>query len=328
MAAFELQTPTTDRPISFYHVGPNAGTKNCNPGSSGHVGRPTVEALLAQGIHTITAIQRIEATSTFPPEVVIKSDDLKDESFLTSAFQGQDVVVLVPPLPELVTLQEPAVRAAAKAGVPYILPAEFGPDPFVTRLIEENQLLQDKKKIRDLNEELGVSSWISVVVGSFLDMNIISGLWGIDVENRKATIWTGAVGKINTLSVAQTGQATAAVLSLPEQDLSRYENKAFYVPSFHLTQKELLQTAQKATGTADQDWEIDYQDVNDALKDCNDKIQQKDATAPFVKFFLTHFREGSGGDYESKVDASEVKKLHEIGLQKEAVDDVLKRTVS
>ena len=260
---------------------------------------------------------------------MVKSGDLKDESFLTSTFQGQDVVVLMPPLPQLVSLQEPAVRAAARAGVPYILPAEFGPDPFASKLIEENQLLQDKKKkIRDLIEELGVSSWISVAVGPFLDMNIKSGLWGIDVENRKATIWTGAVGKVNASSVAQTGQASAAVLSLPGQDLSRYKNKAFYVPSFHLTQKELLQAFQKATGTADQDWEIDYQDVNDALKDCNDKIQQKDATAPFVKFFLAHFREGSGGDFESKVDASEVKKLHEIGLQKEAVDDVLKRTVS
>ncbi|WKT53237.1 hypothetical protein QSH57_003799 [Fusarium oxysporum f. sp. vasinfectum] len=305
------------------------GRKIAIIGSSGHVGRPTIEGLLAQGIHTITAVQRIEATSTFPPEVMVKSGDLKDESFLTSTFQGQAVVVLMPPLPQLVTLQEPAVRAAAKAGIPCILPAEFGADPFATRLIEENQLLQDKKKkIRDLIEELGVSSWISVAVGPFLDMNIKSGLWGIDVENRKATIWTGAVGKVNASSVAQTGQATAAVLSLPGQDLSRYKNKAFYVPSFHLTQKELLQVFQKATGTADQDWEIDYQDVNDALKDCNDKIQQKDATAPFVKFFLTHFREGSGGDFESKVDASEVKKLHEIGLQKEAIDDMLKRTVS
>ncbi|KAF5612317.1 NAD(P)-binding domain protein [Fusarium subglutinans] len=304
------------------------GRKIAIIGSSGQVGQPTVKALLAPGIHTITAVQRIEATSTFPPEVIVTYGDLKDEFFLASTFQGHDAVVLMPPLPHLVSLQEPAVRAAAKAGVPYILPAEFGPDPFSSKLIEDNQLLQDKQKIRDLIEELGVSSWISVAVGPFLDMNIKSGLWGIDVANRKATIWTGAVGKVNTSSVAQTGQATAAVLSLPGRDLSRCKNKAFYVPSFRLSQKELLLAVQKATGTADQDWEIDYQDVNDAMKDCNGKIQQKDAAAPFVKFFLTHFREGSGGDFESKVDVSEVKKLHEIGLQKEAIDDVLERTVS
>ncbi|KAG9495309.1 hypothetical protein J7337_013547 [Fusarium musae] len=287
------------------------GRKIAIIGSSGQVGRPTVEALVASGIHTITAVQRIEATSTFPPEVIVKSGDLKDESFLASTFQGQDAVVLMVPLPHLVSLQESA----------------FGPDPFASKLIEDNQLLQDKKKIRDLTEELGVSSWISVAVGPFPEM-IKSGLWGIDVENRRATIWTGAVGKVSTTSVVQTGQATAAVLSLPERDLSRYKNKAFYIPSFHLSQKELLLAVQKATGTTDQDWDIDYQDVIDGLKDCNDKIQQKDATAPFVKFFITHFREGSGGDFESKVDISEVKKLREVGLQKEAVDDVLKRIVS
>ncbi|CVL09281.1 hypothetical protein FPRO06_13431 [Fusarium proliferatum] len=234
------------------------GRKIAIIGSSGQVGQPTVKALLASGIHTITAVQRIEATSKFPPQVIVKCGDLKDESFLANTFQGHDAVVLMPPLTHLVSLQESAVRAAGKAGVRYILPAEFGPDPFASKLIEDNQLLQDKKKIRDLIEELGVSSWISVAVGPFLDMNIKSGLWGIDVEKRKATIWTGAIGKVNTSSVAQTGQATAAVLSLPGRNLSRYENKAFYVPSFHLSQKELLLAVQKATGTADQDWEIDY----------------------------------------------------------------------
>ncbi|KAF5636193.1 hypothetical protein F52700_5507 [Fusarium sp. NRRL 52700] len=122
--------------------------------------------------------------------------------------------------------------------------------------------------------------------------------------------------------------ATAAVLSLPARALSRYKNKAFYVPSYRLSQKELLLAVQKITGTADQDWEINYQDVNDALKDCNEKIEQKDATAPFVKFFLTHFRQGSGGDFEGKVNVSEVKKLYEVGFQNEVVDDVLERTVS
>ncbi|KAF5717916.1 oxidoreductase like [Fusarium mundagurra] len=227
------------------------GRKIAIIGSSGQVGQPTIKALLALGIHTITAVQRIEAASTFPPEVIVKTGDLKDESFLASTFQGHDAVVLMPPLPHLITLQESAVRAAAEAGVPYILPAEFGPDPFASKLIEDNQLLQDKKKIRDLIEELGVSSWISVAVGPFLDMNIKSGLWGIDVDNRKAKIWTGAVGKVNTSSVAQTGQATAAVLGLPEPDLSRYKNKAFYAPSFYLSQKELLLAVQKAIGMTD-----------------------------------------------------------------------------
>jgi uncharacterized protein YbjT (DUF2867 family) len=114
------------------------GRKIAIIGANGHVGDPTVKALLAQGVHTITAVQRLEATSNFSSEVVIKSGDLQDESFLASAFQGQDVVVLMPPLPHIISIQEPAVRAAAKVGVPYILPAEYGPDPFASWLVEQN----------------------------------------------------------------------------------------------------------------------------------------------------------------------------------------------
>ncbi|KAH6963141.1 putative oxidoreductase CipA-like protein [Fusarium avenaceum] len=303
------------------------GRKIAIIGSSGQVGSPTLKALLAKGIHTITAVQRAESTSTFPHEVLVKSGDLTDESFLVSVFQGQDAVVLMPPLSHITSIQEPAVSAAARAVVPYVFPAEFGPDPFATRLIQGNKLLQDKKKIRDLIEELGVSSWVSITVGPFLDMNIKSGLWGIDVENRKATIWNGATGKVNTSSVAHTGQVTAAVLSLPDVDLSQYKNKAFYVPSLHLTQQELLKAVQNATDTTEQDWDVKHQDIEDAIKDCNLKIQQNDDMAPFVKFFLTHFQENNGGDFEHKVVASEVEKLHMMGLQDETLESVLKSSL-
>ncbi|KAF5000288.1 hypothetical protein FGRMN_1920 [Fusarium graminum] len=306
---------------------PTQGRKIAIIGLSGQVGTPTVKELLAQGIHTITAVQRLESTSTFPHEVIVKNGDLNDESFLVSAFHGQDVVVLMPPIPHIISVQEPAVRAAAKAGVPYIFPSEFGPDPFASRLIEENQLLQNKKRIRDLIEDLGVSSWISITVGPFLDMNIKSGLWGFDIENRKATIWTGAVGKVNATSVANTGYATAAVLSLPEEDLARYRNKAFYVPSFHLTQRELLEAVQKATGTTEKDWEVKHQEIQDAFEDCNAKIQQGDDVAPFAKFFVTHFQEGNGGDFQHKIVIDDVEKLHKIGLGDEAIEDVLKASL-
>src|SRR5690242_17765987 len=102
------------------------GRKIAIIGGSGQVGNPTIKALLALQVHTITAVQRVEATSTFPSEVIVKTGDLQDESFLADAFKGQDVVVLMPPFPHIISVQEPAVRAAAKVGVPYILPAEYG----------------------------------------------------------------------------------------------------------------------------------------------------------------------------------------------------------
>jgi len=300
------------------------GRKIAITGGSGQLGKPTIESLLKLGVHTITAIQRPGATSTFPAEVIVKKGNLEDEAFLADVLKGQDALVLMPPLPQLVQLQEPAIRAAAKVGVPYVFPSEFGPDPFAGQLVEENGLLTAKKRIRDLIEKLGVSSWVSVAVGPWLDGGLDAGLWGVDAKARKAMLWRGAVAKANTATIAHTGQAVAAALSLPEADLAKYKNKAVYTPSFYLTQREILDAVQRATGTTDADWDIESRDVSEVAKEYEEKISQGDGFAPFVKFFVTHFLDGHGGDFNHKVDAAELKKLEQLGLQKEDLDQAVK----
>ncbi|KAI8679137.1 NAD(P)-binding domain-containingprotein [Fusarium keratoplasticum] len=300
------------------------GRKIAITGGSGQLGKPTIESLLKLGVHTITAIQRPGAISTFPVGVIVKKGNLEDEAFLADVLKGQDALVLMPPLPQLVHLQEPAIRAAAKVGVPYVFPSEFGPDPFAGQLVEENGLLIAKKSIRDLIEKLGVSSWVSVAVGPWLDDGLAAGLWGIDAKARKATIWRGADAKVNTATIAHTGQAVAAALSLPEADLAKYKNKAVYTPSFYLTQREMLDAVQRATGTTDADWDLESRNVNEVAKEYEEKISQGDGFAPFVKFFVTHFLEGHGGDFNHKVNAAELKKLEQLGLQKENLDQAIK----
>jgi hypothetical protein len=63
-----------------------------------------LKALLAQGVHTITAIQRSDATSMFPSEVIVNKGDLEDETFLVDVFKGQDSIVLMPPLSHVISL--------------------------------------------------------------------------------------------------------------------------------------------------------------------------------------------------------------------------------
>lgn len=303
------------------------GRKIAIIGASGQLGKPMVEALIGFAAHTVTAIQRSDATSTLPAGVIVKKGDLEDENFLAEALKGQDALVLMPPLSHLVELQKPAIRAAAKVGVPYIFPSEFGPDPFAGQLVEENGLLVAKKSIRDFIEELGVSSWVSIAVGPWLEAGLSQGLWGIDAKARKATIWKGADAKASTASVPHTGEAVAAVLSLPEADLAKYKNKAVYTPSFHLTQHEILEAVQKVTGTTDRDWDIQVRDVDEVAKDYEAKIKAGDQMAGFVKFFVTHFLAGHGGDFEHKVDSSELKKLESLGLRKESLDEVVRLAV-
>jgi len=163
-----------------------------------------------------------------------------------------------------------------------------------------------------------------VAIGPWLDDGLVKGLFGIDAKARKATIWQGADAKAATATTAHTGEALAAVLSLPETDLAKYKNKAVYTPSFHLTQREILQAVQRATGTVDADWDIKSRDVNEVAKEYEEKIREGDGMAPYVKFFVTHFLEGHGGDFESKVDAAELEKLEQLGLRKENLDQVIK----
>nr|CEG04482.1 unnamed protein product [Fusarium clavum]CEG05765.1 unnamed protein product [Fusarium clavum] len=300
------------------------GRKIAIIGASGKLGKPTIDALAGLGAHTITAIQRPEAASTFPTGITVKKGNLKDEAFLTEVLKGQDALVLMPPLAQLVELQEPAIRAAANAGVPYILPSEFGPDPFAGQLVEENELLIAKKRIRDLIESLGVSSWISIAVGPWLDEGLTQGMWGIEPKTRKATIWRGADAKMNTATISHTAEAVAAVLSLPEADLTKYKNKAVYTPSFHLTQREILDAVQRATGTTDVDWDIKTHDFNEVAKEYEYQIAQGDGVAPFIKFFVTHFLEGHGGDFNHKVDSMELEKLEQLGLHKEDLIQAIK----
>ncbi|KAH8806142.1 putative oxidoreductase CipA-like protein [Xylogone sp. PMI_703] len=300
------------------------GRKIAILGASGQLGKPTVTALLGLGGHTITAIQRSDANSTFPAGVIVEKGNLEDENFLTKVLKDQDVLILMPPLSHLVSLQEPAIRAAAKVGVPYILPSEFGPDPFAGKLVEENGLLIAKKGVRDLISSLGVSSWVSVAIGPWLEGGLAMGLWGIDPKARKATLWSGASAKVNTASVPHTAEAVAAVVSLPEEDLAKYKNKAVYAPSFHLTQKEILEAVQRVTGTTDADWDITSRNVDEVLKESEEKIKQGDGMAAFVKFFAMHFVEGQGGDFNHRVDAAELAKLEKLGLHKESLEQVIK----
>lgn len=303
------------------------GRKVAFIGASGQLGAPTVKALVAQGVHTITAIQRQESTGSFPAEVIVKKGDLEDETFLADVLKGQDVLVLMPPLSKLVELQTTAVRAAAKARVPYIFPSEFGPDPYAQQLIEENGLLQAKRQIRDLIDDLGVSTWISVANGPWLDAGLKNGMWGVDAKARKATLWGGANGKANTATVAHTAQVVAAALSMPEADLSQYKRKAVYAPSWHLTQREILEATQRATGTTNDDWDISTANVRDVAKAYEEGIKQGDGMAPYTKFYVTQFLEGHGGDFQSKISAAELAKLEKLGLQKENLEEAILVTI-
>ena len=63
---------------------------------------------------------------------------------------------------------------------------------------------------------------------------------GIDIKNRTAVLWDGGNAKISTTTVRRAVEAVAVLLSLPDAELAQFQNEMFYVSSFYVTQRELL----------------------------------------------------------------------------------------
>ncbi|KAH7153291.1 hypothetical protein EDB81DRAFT_855713 [Dactylonectria macrodidyma] len=295
------------------------GRKITIVGGTGTVGSVTLSALLAKNIHTITAISRVDSTATFPDACIVKKGSY-DEEFLGSALKDQDVLIL-----QLgrfgVDVQDTFFRAAVKAGVKYILPTEFGSDPEATQMVKEQPALWGKAERRKLVQDLG-GSWIAVVNNPWFDWSMGNGLWGIDINAQKATLWSGGNTRANTTTLKRVGEAVAELLSLPEEELAAYKNKCFYVSSFYVTQREMLDSVQRVTGTTDEDWVIENKEIAVVASESDEEVKKGNMMAAIPKFYSAHFRQGHGGDYNHKLD------LEKFGFAKEDIDTVVKGVVA
>src|SRR3569833_98327 len=296
------------------------GRKIAIVGASGTIGAPTLAALLAQGIHTITAITRSESNSTFPNGVQIQKGSCTDESFLVSALRGQDVLVLMLGHGGI-EQQTPLIRAAGKAGVAYALPVEYSSDPEATDLVAASPFLGFRKHFRLLAEEVGVS-WICIANNPWIDWSLAAGFWKIDIKGRRATLLWGGNTKFVTTTLDATAKGIASVLSLPEAELAEYKNKSVYLMSFRTTQREILESVLRATQTTEADWAIESVGGDQLVAGGKEAMAKHDIPLATAGHYAAHMKEGMGGDYIAKVD--DMKKL---GVEPENMEEVVKRVV-
>ncbi|KAK2029756.1 NAD(P)-binding protein [Colletotrichum zoysiae] len=290
-------------------------------GASGTIGGLTLNALCEKKIHTITAITRASSSATFPADVTVKAGDYTDKEFLVSALRGQDVVILQLSFDSFMTVQTPLIRAAAKAGVKWVLPTEFGSDTAPSKLMDANPFLSAKKQFRDLTEELGMS-WVAVVNNPWFDWSLPQGFWGIDIKSRSARLFDGGTTKFVTTTLSNTARGTAGLLSLPEAELEAFRNAPVYLKSFYVTQREVFDSVLRATGTEEKDWKVEVPDAAQAVSEAEDKFKQGDHGGMIVAFYINHMRSGWGGDYYAKVGD-----LSKLGIAEENLDEVVEKVV-
>ncbi|OOF89794.1 hypothetical protein ASPCADRAFT_212469, partial [Aspergillus carbonarius ITEM 5010] len=182
-------------------------------GAGGTIGTHITRALLATGTHTITALTRPTSTNQLPSGIKIAHVDYNNETTLISALKDQQflIITMAPTAPR--DTHSKLVHAAAKAGVPYIIPNSYAGDIENVSLGEDTILGPIAQGQREEINRLGMH-WVSICCGFWYDYSLAGGesRFGFDFENRSVTMYDEGETRTSTTTLAQVGRAVARVL--------------------------------------------------------------------------------------------------------------------
>ncbi|KAL8932110.1 MAG: hypothetical protein Q9211_006523 [Gyalolechia sp. 1 TL-2023] len=287
-------------------------------GASGNVGKPTVDALLAAGGFTVTALTRKGSSATFPSEVKVQSvDDTYPPDQLLAAFKGQDAVINLLP-PSDVKQANSIADAAAEAGVKRYIPSQFGSDtanpqvvalvPIFTAKVQMTEYLKTK-------ESTGMS-WSAVVNGAFFDWGLQNGFLGFDLKSHSATIFDSGDSQVNFTTLPTVGQGVAAVLSNPAETANRY----IYIQSVKASQNQILAALEKSTGKK---WNVSKRTTAEASQTGGEKLAKGDMSGIADLIVGGIYSGAPGADYAAS------RKLDNdlLGLKQAPVEELVDRLV-
>ncbi|KAJ9144190.1 NAD(P)-binding protein [Pleurostoma richardsiae] len=305
-------------------------------GAGGQIGRHMTAALLASGKHTITALTRPNSTSKLPAGLKVVPVDYTDEAALVAALAGQQFLIITLAFTAPPDTHSRIVRAAAAAGVPYVMPNVYTQDLVANEKFGAESLMGPVLKAHvDEIVSLGVSAPVVLVTGFWYEFSLAAGepWYGIDVRARRAVLFDGGgAARVNTTTWPQCGRGVAALLALkelPEDEgdaapaLSRFANGFVYVSSFRVSQREMLDSVQRVTGTKDADWEITTESAAERYKKGVEDAQKGNQLGFARSLYARAFFPSGEGDYETH------RGLHNevLGLPKEDLDEATKVAV-
>lgn len=174
----------------------------------------------------------------------------------------------------------------------------------------------------------------------------IPAAFGFDFENRAVTYFDEGDTKISVstwpqvypptvclekkkmLILFKVGRAVAAILSLPivpegsnpEACLENYKNKVVYINSFTISQKDMLQSALRVTGTQESEWTFTKDSSVERYTTGNKEIAEGKRVG-FAKLMYTRVFYNDGcGDFEN--NKGTLNGL--LGLPREDIDEATK----
>lgn len=279
--------------------------------AGGQIGSHILAALLKSGKQSVTVIQRPDSTNTLPEGTNITSIDYYNEkTALVNALKGHQFLVVTMSVSAPQDMITKLIHAAAEAQVDYILPNWYGQDPEDVSLREDTMLLasffeniQKESKAAGIPYVLlGCNFWYEFSLGGGPNR------YGFDFKKKTLTLFDKGEKRLQTTTWPQCGRAIAQLLSLPmlpqdERDqsanLSQFANKAVYVSSFNVSQKEMFESAKRVTNTTDADWTITHETSDVRFKESLELVQKHDFSA-FTKLLYSRVWLGVERDVEMK----------------------------
>ena len=268
-----------------------------------------------------------------PEGVKVANVDYADQSSLIDALRGQDALIITMKAGER---EAPGKlhEAAATAGVPWIVPNEWGSDPTDAALARDSFLGIVRDANRAQIESLGVSAWLGIACGFWYEFSLAGSevRYGFDFPSRSVTFYDDGATKINTSTLPQVGRAVASLLALkvlPQDEndtsptLSRFRNKTAYVSSFCVSQRDMLDSVLRVTGDKAEDWTITHQGSVERYQDGLARFQKGDMRGFGQALYARLFYQDGCGNFEAKHGLDN----DVLGLPKEDLDEFTKLAV-
>ncbi|CAH0055062.1 unnamed protein product [Clonostachys solani] len=303
-------------------------------GAGGRIGKHITKALIAKGKHEITVLSREGSDSKFADGVKVVRVNYDDEESVISALRGQQFLIVSVAATAPPGSQEKILTAAAKAGVPWVMPNGYGINAFNERLAKEAMIGPVAKSGIKAVEDGGVSSWVLLVCGFWYEFSLAMGppWYGFDFANKKVEFSDDGNTVINTSTWEQCGRAVANLLSLKElpddenddsPSISRWRNKPMFISSFQISQRDMLDSVNRVKGLTDDDWKIEHE-ASDVRYQRGLDILKSGSRLGFVTAL---YARGFYPNGDANFEATEALANDALGLPRESIDEATKRAI-
>ncbi|CAI7573370.1 unnamed protein product [Penicillium viridicatum] len=298
-------------------------------GATGRIGGAFAQSLLQTGQHTVTALTREGSHGQIPEGAQVVRVNYDDEDSLVKALTGQQFLVITLGVQAPADLHARIATAAAKAGVPYIMPNAYG-YPISPEGVKDTDPYGKSVVARIAEAQTGASSSVTLPCGFWYEWSLACGeqWFGFTIKDRKVTFFDDGTRTVSVSTWDQCGRALAALLSLPESGstpaLADFKNKEVPINSFRVSQRDMLDSLHRVLGTTDSDWEISHESVTKRLADGAEEFAKGVFTGfPKMLYASIFFPTNQESDFAGTIEvANDV-----LGLPKEDLDEATKRAV-